>query len=218
MARKRLQRFADNAQRHNVIQPGKDVYQQIKGKWRDHFKNDNEIVLELACGRGEYSTGLAGVFPGKNFVGVDIKGARLWKGSSYAIENDLNNVAFLRIQILNLGHFFEKEEVSEIWIPFPDPRPGKRDIKRRLTSPRFLDIYRNITKPGSPVHLKTDNKGLFEYTLSVLHQLKIKDVVYTSDLYSSDLLNDHHGINTKYEKNYLAEGLKICYLKFRISY
>ena len=215
MARKRLQRFADNAQRHNVIQPGKDIYQQIKGKCRGHFNNDNDIVLELACGRGEYSIGLARILPGKNFVGVDIKGSRLWKGSKYAIENDLNNVAFLRTHILNLGYFFEKKEVSEIWIPFPDPRPGKRDIKRRLTSPRFLDIYRDIIKPGCPVHLKTDNKGFFEYTLSVLEQLKIKDVVCTSDLYSSDLLNDHHGIKTKYEKDYLAEGLKIFYLRFR---
>ncbi|MFA0963906.1 tRNA (guanosine(46)-N7)-methyltransferase TrmB [Roseivirga sp. BDSF3-8] len=218
MVRTKLQRFAENSKRHNVIEPGKDIYEKIKGNWhKDFFNNNNPITLELACGRGEYTVGLARVFNGRNYIGVDIKGDRIWKGSGIALDEGLDNVAFLRTQILLIERFFEKGEVDEIWITFPDPRPKDRDEKRRLTHPRFLDIYRSILKPGGTLHLKTDNTGLFEYTLEVLQQQEaISDLVYTRDLYKSDMLADHHGIRTRYEKKFHEKGEDIKYLKLSL--
>lgn len=217
--RSKLQRFKENFERENVIEPGKEIYENIKGNWRsDYFKNDNALVAELGCGNGEYTVGLAQKFKNKNFVGVDVKGTRIWRGSKDAIDNQLNNTAFLRTQILQLENFFEPGEISEIWITFPDPRPRKRDIKRRLTSPRFLKIYRNLIEKEGLVHLKTDNTGLFDYTLEVLnHDIDIKNLKYTHDLYSTNLLEDHHGIQTRYEKMFMAEGLKIKYLRFQFA-
>lgn len=135
MGRAKLKRFAVVAENRNVIEPGKDLFTAIRGNWHEYFGNQNEIVLELGCGRGEYSIGLAAINPDKNYVGIDLKGARLWKGSVVAVENHLNNVAFLRTQIQNIDSFFADGEVSEIWITFPDPRPKDSDEKRRLTSP-----------------------------------------------------------------------------------
>lgn len=217
MSRNKLQKFAENEQSNNVIQQGKEIYEQIKGKWRElHFKNDNDIVLELACGRGEYSVGLAEVYPQKNFIGVDIKGSRFWTGSQYALKNNLDNVAFLRTYIQNLENFFAENEVNEIWITFPDPRPKDSDERRRLTNTRFMDIYKKILVPEGKIHFKTDNIGLFEYTLEeVLPQLKIQDLKYTKDLYQSEMLNLHHNIQTRYEKMFSEKGHKINYLKFR---
>ena len=217
MGRRKLDKFHDNEQSRYIIQPGKDLYERIKGHWRSgYFMNDNPIVLELACGRGEYTTGLAKLFPGKNFIGVDIKGPRIWRGSKLAGTDNLLNVGFLRSPIQNLKDFFEENEVDDIWITFPDPRPKGRDERRRLTNHRFLDIYTNITKPGGWFYLKTDNDGLFDYSLEVLCQRKdISNLEYTSDLYNSVYLVDHHGIQTTYEIKYLEEGIKIKYLKFR---
>src|SRR5688500_14932108 len=143
--KRKQERFKIIEERDNVIEPSKPLYQTIKGKWKtEHFRNEKPITLELACGRGEYSVGLGQIFPDKNFIGVDIKGERIWKGSTLAVENKLANVAFLRTQILLIENFFGDGEVDEIWMTFPDPRPRKRDVKRRLTSPRFIDMYRKL--------------------------------------------------------------------------
>ena len=218
MGRRKLDKFADNERRRNVIQPGKSIYDQIKGKWRkDFFMNDQPLVLELACGRGEYTIGLSRVFTDRNFIGVDIKGARIWRGSKIAEEEGLVNAAFLRAHIQNLDNFFENCEVDEIWITFPDPRPKDSDERRRLTNPRFIDLYRKIMKPGGKIHLKTDNKDLFDYSLDTVSALPgITDLVFTYDLYDSPLLEEHHGIQTTYELGYLEEKKKINYLRFKI--
>ena len=220
MGRSKLAKFAAIGERENVIEPGDELYGEIKGRWRElQFENTNPIVLEVGCGRGEYTVGMARLFPEKNFIGSDIKGARLWKGSTMAEEEELDNVAFLRTFIEQLEDNFAPHEVDEIWVTFPDPRPRDRDIKRRLTSPRFLDIYRKILKPGGIMHLKTDNLGLFDYTLEVLEEYSspIKDLIHTKDLYSSELQEHTMGIYTTYEKRYIAEDIPIKYLQFRFS-
>ncbi|MDZ7604129.1 MAG: tRNA (guanosine(46)-N7)-methyltransferase TrmB [Cyclobacteriaceae bacterium] len=156
--RKKLQRFGEVVESQNVIQSGKELFETIRGNWRSHqFKNDNDIILELACGRGEYSTGLGAIYRDKNFVGVDIKGIRIWVGSTKARLEGLDNVAFLRAQIDHLERFFEPREISGIWIVFPDPRPKGSDEHRRLTSPKYLEIYKKLIAPGGMIHLKTDN-------------------------------------------------------------
>ncbi|OKL41393.1 tRNA (guanosine(46)-N7)-methyltransferase TrmB [Pontibacter flavimaris] len=218
MGRSKLAKFAAIAERENVIEPGNELYGQLVDKWRElHFENDNPIVLEVGCGRGEYTVGMARLFPEKNFIGSDIKGARLWKGSTLAEEEELENVTFLRTFIENITENFAENEVDEIWITFPDPRPRDRDIKRRLTSPRFLDLYEHIVKPGGIIHLKTDNGPLYDYTLEVLQERQVKSLIHTSDLYNSDLQEHTMGIHTTYEKRYLAEGVKIKYLQYKVS-
>lgn len=218
MGRQKLARFAVNAARENVVEPGKEIFTKMKGNWRPYFKNENPIVLEVGCGRGEYTTGLAAVYPNKNFVGIDIKGARIWKGSSIAVENNLTNAAFLRVKIQNIGDFFDKAEVNEIWITFPDPRPKDKDERRRLTNPRFLNIYKEMLIPGGTVHFKTDNVALFDYTLEVLqNEFKVKDLVYTKDLYNSELQAEHYGIQTTYERKFLPVVKTINYLRFRFE-
>lgn len=217
--RSKIQRFSENQQRDNVIEPDKEIAKVIKGNWRHlHFKNENPIVVELACGRGEYTIGMAKLFPEKNFIGVDIKGDRIWKGSTTAIEENLTNAAFLRTKILMIENFFEPDEIDEIWITFPDPRPRKRDIKRRLTSPRFLEIYKSLMKTGGNLYLKTDNTQLFEFTLEVVSSRDdIEDVEYTSDLYNSPMAVKAFDIKTKYEKKFHAEGEEIKFLRFQFK-
>jgi tRNA (guanine-N7-)-methyltransferase len=214
--RKKQQRFADNRMSRNVVEPGKEIFEKIKGKWNiDFFRNDNEIVVELACGRGEYSTGLGAIYPGRNFIGVDIKGNRIWVGSKRARLEGLDNVAFLRTQIDHLEKFFEPGEVSEMWIVFPDPRPKKSDEHRRLTSPKYLEIYKKLIKAGGVVHLKTDNTELFDYTLTLLQgRSDVDGLSYTWNLYQSEFADGHHGIRTKYEKQFSELGHEIKYLKF----
>jgi len=215
--KRKLERFRIIEERDNVIERTKDIYDSIKGKWRaSYFKNDNPITLELACGRGEYSVNLAKRFPEKNFIGVDIKGERIWKGSTLALENQLTNVAFLRTPILLIENFFEPGEIDEIWITFPDPRPRKRDIKRRLTSPRYMNIYKKLVKQGSYVRLKTDNSLLYSYTLEeTQNRDDIDDLRFTEDLYSSDLRAECFDIQTRYEEMFTAKGEKIKYMRFR---
>ena len=171
----------------------------------------------MGCGDGEYSVGLAEVDSERNYIGVDIKGDRLYQGSTYAVENDMHNVAFLRTKIHQLDNFFGEGEVDEFWLTFPDPRPRDRDIRRRLTNPRFLEKYKSLCKPNGWFKFKTDSTSLFEYTLEVLeNEFKVNDLIVTKDLYKDEeLLKDHHGIKTKYEKIWTAKGENIKYLKFR---
>jgi tRNA (guanine-N7-)-methyltransferase len=214
--KRKLERFRIIEQRENVIERSKDVFESIKGNWRSvFFKNNNPITLELACGRGEYSVNLASVFPEKNFIGVDIKGERIWKGSTLATEQQLKNVGFLRTSILLIENFFEEGEVDEIWITFPDPRPRKRDIKRRLTSERYLELYKKIARPGSYIRLKTDNTALYEFTLeTLLARQDVHDLRYTKDLYEDALRPECFDIKTKYEEQFSALGEQIKYLRF----
>lgn len=213
----KLKRFEIIATRDNVLERGKDIYMKIKGNWNElYFRNEQPITIELACGRGEYSVGLASRFPQRNFIGVDMKGDRLWKGSTLAIEKSLTNVGFLRTQILDIESFFQPGEVDEIWLTFPDPRPRKRDVKRRLTSPRFMDIFKKLLKPGSYFRLKTDNTPLFDYTMEQLGMRNdIDDLKYTHDLYNSELREECFDIKTRYEEMFSAKGETIKYLRFR---
>jgi tRNA (guanine-N7-)-methyltransferase len=218
--KRKQERFKIIEERENVIEPTKPLYLTIKGSWRtSYFKNERPITLELACGRGEYTVGLARIFSDKNFIGVDIKGERIWKGSTWATEEKLNNVAFLRTEILLIENFFRDGEVDEIWLTFPDPRPRKRDIKRRLTSPRFVELYKKLAKPGSFIRLKTDNTQLYEYTLEEMQSRNdITDFKYTADLYNSDLRDECFDIKTRYEEAFAAKGEKIKYLRFRFKH
>lgn len=215
--KRKLERFRIIEERDNVIERTKDIYDSIKGKWcASYFHNNNPITLELACGRGEYSVNLAKRFPERNFIGVDIKGERIWKGSTLALESQLANVAFLRTPILLIENFFEPGEIDEIWITFPDPRPRKRDIKRRLTSPRYMDIYKKLVKQGSYIRLKTDNSQLYSYTLEeTQNRNDIGDLRFTEDLYSSDLRAECFDIRTRYEEMFAAKGEKIKYMRFK---
>jgi tRNA (guanine-N7-)-methyltransferase len=219
MVKKKLQRFADMETFPNVVQPafdevfGKDY--RLKGNWnRDFFKNDNPIVLELGCGKGEYTTGLARRFPHKNFIGIDIKGSRMWKGARTALAGNLDNVAFLRTHIEMIRSFFSEGEIEEIWITFPDPQLRKK--RKRLTSPRFLNTYGEFLKKGGLVHLKTDSTVLYQYTIGLarFNQLKVK--INTRDLYHSGIDSDILGIQTFYERQFLDLGMKITYLCFEL--
>jgi tRNA (guanine-N7-)-methyltransferase len=217
MSRRKLERFKQNEQSRNVIQPGKELFEKIRGNWKSvQFENQNPIVVELACGRGEFTVGLAREYPACNFIGVDIKGSRIWKGSTTAIAEGLNNVAFLRTQIQLLDSYFDSGEIAELWITFPDPFPRDGDEKRRLTSPRFLEMYMPLLEKNGIIHFKTDNTGLFDYTLELIqkrHDCEI--LIHTHDFNASSFKDDHHGIQTKYEKMFSEKGEKIKYLKFR---
>ena len=215
----KLERFRIIAERDNVLEQGKDLYLKIKGKWNEqYFKNNNPITVELACGRGEYTIGLAEHFPDRNHIGVDVKGDRIWKGSTWAVERNLTNVAFLRAEALGLMQFFAPGEIDELWITFPDPRPRKRDIKRRVTSPRFMEIYKNLIRPGGYLKFKTDNTGLFAYTLEELSLRKdIEDLKFTHDLYADELRPECFDIKTRYEEMFSAKGERIKYLRFKFA-
>lgn len=212
----KLKRFEIIAGRDNVIEPGKELFNTIKGKWNSYFKNDNPITIELACGRGEYSVNLARQFPDRNYIGIDKKGDRLWKGSTWAVEDELENVAFLRTGILFIESFFEQAEVDEVWLTFPDPLPRKRDAKRRLSSTRYLDMYKKILKRDGYFRFKTDNTDLFNFTLEELsYRNDLVDLHYTHDLYNSSLRPECFDIKTKYEEMFSAKGEVIKYLRFR---
>jgi tRNA (guanine-N7-)-methyltransferase len=185
----------------------------LKGKWgADYFKNDNPIVLELGCGKGEYTVGLARLFPDKNFIGIDIKGARMWTGATEALSENLENVAFLRTHIELIHHFFAENEVSEIWITFPDPQ--MRKTNKRLTSTRFMKEYSRILKPDNIVHLKTDSNFLYTYTDAMTKENELDILFNTNDLYNSGLQDDILQIQTYYEQQWRARGLSIKYIKF----
>ncbi len=215
----KLKRFEIIAGRQNVIEPGKELFNTIKGKWGEiYFKNWHPITIELACGRGEYSVNLARQFPGRNYIGVDKKGDRLWKGSTWAQEENLQNVGFLRTGILFIESFFEAGEVNEIWLTFPDPLPRKRDAKRRLSSTRYLDMYKKILSPNGYFRFKTDNTDLFNFTLEELsYRNDLVDFEYTHDLYQSVLRPECFDIKTKYEEMFTAQGEVIKYLRFKFA-
>lgn len=215
----KLKRFEIISGRDNVLEPGKEIYLKIKGNWHaSYFKNNHPITLEFACGRGEYTVGMARKFPERNFIGVDKKGDRLWKGSTWAVEEELNHVAFLRTEILFIESFFQPGEVDEIWVTFPDPRPRKRDAKRRLTSTRFIDMYKKLLRPGGYFRFKTDNTDLFNFTLEELsYRNDLEDYAHTHDLYQSPLQPECYDIKTRYEEMFAAKGEKIKYLRFRFA-
>ena len=196
------------------------MYHQIRGKWNsDYFKKEQPITAEFACGRGEYSIGLAKLFPERNYVGVDVKGDRLWQGSTLAVDENITNVAFLRAQILTIEAFFAEAEVDEIWLTFPDPRQRNRDIKRRLTNSRFLDMYKKILKPEGTFRFKTDNTLLFNYTLQELRlRNDILELETTYDLYQSHLREECFDIKTRYEEMFSAKGELIKYLRFKFKH
>lgn len=178
----------------------------IRDQWNlKYFNNNNPLVLELGCGKGEYTLEMARRFPRKNFVGVDIKGARIWKGAGTALQEALKNVAFLRTGIEKLDDYFGNNEVSGVWITFPDPYPKKSKASKRLVSPRFLGIYRKVLQPGGQIHLKTDNGQLFEYALETLTDEKCQIHNYTRHLHRSELLNGITGIRTYYEQKMMEE-------------
>ncbi|AUD02955.1 tRNA (guanosine(46)-N7)-methyltransferase TrmB [Spirosoma pollinicola] len=207
MTRRKAQFFLQNAESSNVIEVGKPFYKTIRGRWKtDYFGNENPIVLELACGKGEYTVGLAQAFPDVNFIGVDIKGDRIARGSKAAETLGLQNVAFLRTDINFLTEFFREGEVSEIWITFPDPQPRPKQEKHRLTHPRFLALYKLLLVPGGTLHLKTDSPELFAYSLEQVKQANGVDLQYTTDLYNSPLNEIHLGIKTMFEQLFFDKG------------
>jgi tRNA (guanine-N7-)-methyltransferase len=213
MGKDKLRKFAEIETFANVYEL--DAGKSLIGKWsKMHFKNDAPLVLELACGKGEYTVNLAQLFPAKNFIGIDYKGNRIWRGAKTAIEEGINNVAFLRIQIEQILDYFDADEVSEIWITFPDPQPQISREKKRLTAPRFLEKYKVILQESSPINLKTDNDDFYAFTLETIEQLGLKLHVRTEDLYRSDLVDEVLAIKTYYEKKYLAHDKNINYVRF----
>jgi tRNA (guanine-N7-)-methyltransferase len=216
MGKDKLRKFAEIETFANVYEL--DAGKSLKGKWsKMHFKNDAPLVLELACGKGEYTVNLAQLFPEKNFIGIDYKGNRIWRGAKTAIEEGIENVAFLRIQIEQILDYFDAYEVSEIWITFPDPQPQISREKKRLTAPRFLEKYKVILQESSPINLKTDNDDFYAFTLETIEQLGLKLHVRTEDLYRSNLVDEVLSIKTYYEKKYLTHHKNINYVRFSFA-
>lgn len=221
MPKNKLIRFAEMQNLPNVFQPSNaDLVRtdfNLRGVWgKEFFKNDRPIVLELGCGKGEYCIGLAEKYPEKNFIGIDKKGARMYVGAKTALDNTLSNVAFLRIYIDNIASCFARGEISEIWLTFPDPQLKKSNTKKRLTSSRFLNKYRNILKTDGIIHLKTDSFELHYYSLTVIGKNNLPVLVSTDDLYGSGFDDDILAIKTFYENQFLAVGKKITYLRFKL--
>ncbi|MDO6808453.1 tRNA (guanosine(46)-N7)-methyltransferase TrmB [Zobellia galactanivorans] len=219
-SKNKLKRFKENETFSNVIQPSRETVKQgfgLRGKWNDFFKNDNPIVLELGCGKGEYTVGLAKQDPNKNFIGIDIKGARLWRGAKTALEDDLKNVAFLRTQIELVDELFAKDEVSEIWITFPDPQIKYKRTKHRMTNESFLAKYRKILRPDGLMHLKTDSEFMHGYTLGLLHGLGLTVNYANHDVYKNEgSPKEVLELQTFYEKQYLEKGKPITYIQFKV--
>jgi tRNA (guanine-N7-)-methyltransferase len=216
----KLFKFAEMETFPNVLQPAfEDVFgkeHSLKGKWKElFFKNSNPITLELGCGKGEYAVGMARIFPDRNFIGIDIKGARIWKGAKRALQEKLPNVAFLRTRIDFITSFFAADEIDEIWITFPDPQL-KKDLKK-LTSSRFLNRYNQFLKSGGTLNLKTDSRELYDYTCLIANYNKLRISAKTDNLYHSKFNNEILSIKTFYESMWLDEGLKIHYIQFQLN-
>lgn len=217
MGKNKLQKFADMANYPHVFEYPYSVAENIpfemKGKWNcDFFGNNNPIVLELGCGRGEYTVGLGQMFPDKNFIGIDIKGARMWSGATDSLQAGMKNVAFLRTNIEIIDRFFSENEVSEIWLTFSDPQMKK--ATKRLTSTHFMERYRKFLVDNGIIHVKTDSAFMYSYTKYMIEENNLPVEFITEDLYHSDLVDDILGIKTYYEQQWLARGLNIKYLKF----
>ena len=224
MAKKKLLRFSEIAKFPNVIEV-KQFSEKVedipmKGHWgKFFFKNERPLVLELGCGKGEYTFGLGQANLDKNFIGADLKGNRIWVGAKKALDNNLQNIGFLRTRIENIDKCFASGEVNEIWITFPDPQPQKSRVRKRLTHPEFLSLYSKILSKSGIIHLKTDSTLLFEFTMDVINEHKHELIYATSDLYSdtNPYLEEVKSIKTYYEKLFSEKGFKINYLKFRLK-
>ncbi|MBP6610837.1 MAG: tRNA (guanosine(46)-N7)-methyltransferase TrmB [Paludibacter sp.] len=218
MGKNKLSKFADMEEFPHVFQVSSHSLREgagfeMKGKWNElFFKNNNPIVLELGCGKGEYTVGLGELYPDKNFVGVDIKGARMWKGAKDSLQKGMTNVAFLRTNIEMIFHFFAANEVSEIWITFPDPQMKK--VTKRLTATNFISSYMQFLNPNGVIHLKSDSNFMFTYTCEMVKVNNFKVNVLTNDLYASNLLDPILGIQTYYEQQWLGRGITIKYIQF----
>jgi tRNA (guanine-N7-)-methyltransferase len=213
MGQKKLQRFAEIKTFHNVMEYPKDA----RGNWKEVFNNNNRIVLELACGKGEYAVSLARLHKDQNFVGVDLKGNRLWVGAKKALDADLMNVAFLRTQIERIDEFFEEGEVSEIWITFPDPQLRISKAKKRLTHPRFLRLYKKILGEKGVIHLKTDSPDLYRFTKIVIELFDCELLQDIGDVYAEENVSEELQIKTYYESLDIAKSQRIHYLQFRLN-
>ena len=213
MAQKKLQRFADIKTFKNVL----EYPENMQGKWSSFFENENPIVLELACGRGEYTVGLSTLYPTKNIIGVDVKGNRMYIGAKKCLENNLTNAAFLRTQIELIPNYFAAGEVDEIWITFPDPQLRTSKAKNRLTHPRFLRLYAQLLKQGGCVHLKTDSPKLFLFTKRVIELFDLFLVEINNDIYANKESNPALTIKTHYESLDIAQSKRIHYLQFKLT-
>lgn len=213
----KLSRFADMTGYPHVFEPDKFALMKedysMKGQWnKEFFKNDQPITLELGCGRGEYTVGLAEKYPERNFLGMDIKGARMWKGATYALNTGLKNVGFVRGRIEFIKRLFSDGEVDEIWVTFPDPQPKKPT--KRLIHPVFLNAYQSILSPGGKIHLKTDSRLLYEYLMAILQANDVSPEMASSDLYQMDEDSEAAALKTRYEQVFLGEGKPITYIRF----
>lgn len=221
MGKGKLEKFRENATFTHVIEPEVKSYlaydHPLKDKWNSEiFKNNHPIVLELGCGKGEYSVGLARRFPEKNFIGVDIKGARIWRGAKTSQQEQMNNIAFLRTRIEIIHSFFAKDEVSEIWITFPDPQLKRRRAKKRLTSSGFLSLYQRFLIDNGIVNLKTDSAFLHRYSVAVAEQNRLPIEKQTANLYAENWVDDILAIKTHYEQLHIDDGENINYLRFQL--
>ncbi|HEY9123333.1 MAG TPA: tRNA (guanosine(46)-N7)-methyltransferase TrmB [Bacteroidales bacterium] len=221
MGKDKLRRFAELHTFQHVIEADyNQVYQKdhaVKGTWhKDIFRNNNPIVLELGCGKGEYVVALAQIYPDKNFIGIDIKGNRMWVGAKQALEKGLTNVYFVRTRIEFIESFFSKDEVDEIWVTFPDPQMQSNRRRKRLTAPSFLNRYKNFLKPQGIIHLKTDSLFLHKYTKAVIEHNQLPLKVATDDLYNSPYSQLTYGVTTHYEKLFIQKTKKITFLQFQL--
>ena len=212
MGQKKLKRFAEIESFANVLQ----YPEGMRGNWRNFFGNDYPVSLELACGKGEYAIGLGALYPGRNFIGVDLKGNRIWAGAKKALTNGLQNVAFLRTQIDKLVDYFATGEVNEIWITFPDPQLRKSKAKKRLTHPKFLRLYQQVLMPGGKIHLKTDSPDLYYFTKLVINFYGLNLLADHENLYSLNNLSKELKIRTHYEELDIAGRNRVQYLCFSL--
>ncbi len=212
MGQKKLQRFAELNSFPNVLQFPKEM----AGTWKTFFKNNNPVTLELACGKGEYAVGLGQLYPHRNFLGIDLKGNRIWVGARKALQQQLTNVAFLRTQIDQLAEYFSKDEVAEIWITFPDPQLRTSKAKKRLTHPKFLRLYHQFLQPGGTIHLKTDSPDLYRFTLLVIELYNCTIHKAIDDVHSQEMVSDELKIKTHYESLDIAGSNRIHYLVFSL--
>jgi len=213
MGQKKLIRFEAIKAFSNVM----EYPENMQGNWHNYFKNNNPITLELACGKGEYTTGLASMYSDRNFIGIDIKGNRIWRGAKTAIDEGLHNVAFLRTEIDKITDYFAVNEIAEIWITFPDPQLRMSKAKKRLTHPKFLRLYQQLLQPNGTIHLKTDSPVLYQFTKTVIDLYALECNVDFDDAYRQTTISKELAIQTHYEKLDIANSNKIHYLQFKLN-